>query len=237
MLTEEQIKRLFTYCKKKGVRFYDLQTELVDHMATGIETEMDTYPERGFDEVANRIAGTFSGEWPELVKQTRKQLRREYLRLYFREFTRYFTWPGVALTALLSALVIPAYKYLMLAKFPGFFVYVLILAGASYAFTGRERTLNKVMLKKRQPLLSWNVLLGLQAVLGVIPVGYAALNIVTVMEVHAPELLYRIALFSSPLCFILALAWRHTYIRVMERITNNYPGAFGEQPKKSVVVV
>ena len=36
-LTEAQIDELFSFCKRKGVKHYDLQIELVDHLASSIE--------------------------------------------------------------------------------------------------------------------------------------------------------------------------------------------------------
>ena len=40
-LTHKQIDQLFAFTKKKMVRYYDLQVELVDHLAARIEEEMD----------------------------------------------------------------------------------------------------------------------------------------------------------------------------------------------------
>jgi hypothetical protein len=39
-LNQEQIEALFRFCEKKSVRYYDLQVELVDHLAERIEEEM-----------------------------------------------------------------------------------------------------------------------------------------------------------------------------------------------------
>jgi len=36
-LTESQIEQLFTFTQKHYVDWYDVQTELVDHLANGIE--------------------------------------------------------------------------------------------------------------------------------------------------------------------------------------------------------
>lgn len=36
-LTEEQIADLFLFCEENGVRYYEVQIELVDHLASAIE--------------------------------------------------------------------------------------------------------------------------------------------------------------------------------------------------------
>jgi len=38
-LTTEQINKLYTFTKKHYVDYYDLQTELVDHLSNGIEAQ------------------------------------------------------------------------------------------------------------------------------------------------------------------------------------------------------
>ena len=40
MLTKEQIDYLFDFCRVNGVKPYDVQVELVDHLANGIEKEL-----------------------------------------------------------------------------------------------------------------------------------------------------------------------------------------------------
>ncbi len=39
-LTEAQIEELYAFTRKKYVEHYDVQTELVDHLATSIEEKM-----------------------------------------------------------------------------------------------------------------------------------------------------------------------------------------------------
>ncbi|MFZ1455121.1 MAG: hypothetical protein WAT46_03705 [Saprospiraceae bacterium] len=43
-LTMEQIETLFSFVKSKYVRYIDVQYELVDHLASAIEDEMQRIP-------------------------------------------------------------------------------------------------------------------------------------------------------------------------------------------------
>jgi len=40
-LTPEQIEELFAFCSKRNVKEYEIQAELVDHMASSIEIQFD----------------------------------------------------------------------------------------------------------------------------------------------------------------------------------------------------
>ncbi len=49
-LTDFQIQQLYTFTQKHYVDWYDVQTELVDHLANGIETQLEENPNLSFDD-------------------------------------------------------------------------------------------------------------------------------------------------------------------------------------------
>lgn len=59
MLTQEQIDTLFTFCNKKYVRYYDVQVELIDHLATAIEEKMKTSPGLSFEDALQATYKSF----------------------------------------------------------------------------------------------------------------------------------------------------------------------------------
>ena len=58
-LTEEEIDRLFGFCTKHYVPEYDLQVELVDHLASGIEDQWAENPDIPFPVALNKTFGRF----------------------------------------------------------------------------------------------------------------------------------------------------------------------------------
>lgn len=58
-VTEDQITDLFAFVRRKRVRFYDLQVELVDHLATGIERIWAKEPEVSFETARDRVYREF----------------------------------------------------------------------------------------------------------------------------------------------------------------------------------
>jgi hypothetical protein len=50
IITPEETEELFSLCEKYGVFFYDVQIELVDHLASLIEEQWKKYPEISFQQ-------------------------------------------------------------------------------------------------------------------------------------------------------------------------------------------
>ena len=49
-LTTQQIDQLYLFTRQHYVEWYDLQSELVDHIANAIEAQWQQNPNRSFDE-------------------------------------------------------------------------------------------------------------------------------------------------------------------------------------------
>lgn len=59
MLTKEQIESLFTFCEKHFVKYYEVQLELVDHLANAIELKMADDPNLSFEEALEEVHQSF----------------------------------------------------------------------------------------------------------------------------------------------------------------------------------
>ena len=92
VLTTEQIAALFQFCQKHSVRYYDIQVELVDHIATAIEAKMETNTDISFDEALREeyknfgITG-FGRYLSEKETQVKKQLARERRKMLLNFLT------------------------------------------------------------------------------------------------------------------------------------------------------
>ncbi len=78
MLSKEQIDYLFDFCLKKRVYFYEIQVELVDHLANAIELKMADNPRLSFEEAVWKEYHQFGIHgFSEIVNQRTKQMDRE----------------------------------------------------------------------------------------------------------------------------------------------------------------
>lgn len=121
-LTPEQIDNLFEFCEFHNVHYYDVQIELVDHLASSVEALWETSPELTFEEAVFQVGEQF-GVVPyfqasylsllpspfgkkaveksgfETIKEAKeKELRRKYNRLQLNYIGEFFRLPKIILT-------------------------------------------------------------------------------------------------------------------------------------------
>ncbi|MDD3004358.1 hypothetical protein [Flavobacterium sp.] len=104
-LTNEQIDRLYQFTRQHFVEWYDLQTELVDHLANAIEQQWQEVPDRSFDEALQiefKKFGVFG--FMDVVEQRQMALGKKYNKLVWKHFKEFFRLPQIIGT--ISAMVI-----------------------------------------------------------------------------------------------------------------------------------
>ena len=95
-LSKPQIETLFAFTEKKYVRYYDLQVELVDHLANKIEDEMLLNPKKNFEDALAKVYSTFGiFGFAKIVREKEEQVRRFNNKLWFTEFKNLFVWPNL----------------------------------------------------------------------------------------------------------------------------------------------
>ena len=102
-LSEIQIIELFAFCKKKGVKHYDLQIELVDHMASAIEQRWDEDPDLSFAEVipsAYRQFGIYGFSKFQIIRED--ALRKKYKRIQWQYIGEFYRLPKIIMTIAIS---------------------------------------------------------------------------------------------------------------------------------------
>lgn len=107
-LTNEQIETLFAFTRKKFVRGYDLQVELVDHLASNIEDEMSKDAKLTFDAALQKVyAGFGLFGFAHVVQQRTIALEKQHNKLWRKIIWQYFTFPKVSLAV---AIFLTAYS-------------------------------------------------------------------------------------------------------------------------------
>lgn len=105
-LTPQQIEHLHSFCEKHYVPYYDLQVELVDHLASSIENRWDNEPNIGFEQALNDTYKEFGiSGFGRVCMAREKELVREYRRMLWNYVGEFFKLPKIILTIALSALL------------------------------------------------------------------------------------------------------------------------------------
>ena len=81
-LSDEQIERLYQFTRQHYVEYYDLQTELVDHLANAIEEQWQQNPKLSFEnalQIEFKKFGVFG--FMDVVEQRQSALNKKYNKL------------------------------------------------------------------------------------------------------------------------------------------------------------
>lgn len=232
MLTAEQIESLDQLCREKGVQFYDLRLEIVDHLATEIEQELQKHPGTDFPALVRKVLGAFGKTgFRSIVEAKEASVQKEYDRCHRRYFRSFFTLPKVLLTALIAVCLYLPFTFiekkellqiqqiylLMIA-----FICFLTIAGILYQHGPHNRQLLLLKGVKRRSL---NRNFGLLCAL--LPYG---LNVMradppaffsTSITLHASVLVF--AAVSYSFTFI---ARYHAVLKMYAKAKRDYPLAF-----------
>ncbi|WP_274474194.1 hypothetical protein [Mangrovimonas aestuarii] len=129
-ITEDRIAQLYEFTKKHFVDHYDIQTELVDHLANGIETQWEEHPNRNFEEALQiefKKFGVFG--FQDVVEQRMSALTKHYWKEVWQLFKQYFKLPRIIMTVALMIIVYCLMNYFLFNEYVvyGYFGFVLTL--------------------------------------------------------------------------------------------------------------
>ncbi|NII27633.1 hypothetical protein HB364_21300 [Pseudoflavitalea sp. X16] len=228
MLTAEQIDQLFAFCRKHSVHYYDVQVELVDHLANALEDKMAAQPAIGFEEALKQVYKSFgyAGFGP-LVKEKQQAAKRYNRKLLWKIFKEQWRWPKIVV-----ALTIFAGLYTLLQwenKTPARIVAVsgvVIMTLVMMVAVIRLRNLQKRTGKKF-------LLVELAGIVNIVLLPVNCFNIINPLLKQSPDWLQSIgATGSLIMCSLLtlymvgAIATCQTIRHIRTVLTKTYPAIF-----------
>jgi hypothetical protein len=111
-LTTEQIDQLYTFTKQHYVEYYDLQTELVDHLANAIELEWESNPTLSFETLLNKEFKKFGVfGFMDVVEEKQKAMAKRYNNWVWNHFKAFFELPKIIGTVLLIGALFYLFKF------------------------------------------------------------------------------------------------------------------------------
>jgi hypothetical protein len=111
-LSKEQIQQLYTFTRQHFVEHFDVQTELVDHLANDIEQILTEKASLSF-EAAKMISfkkfGVFG--FMEVLEESSKALNKKYWKLVLEIFKNYFKLPQLLSVFLIFATIYTSFLF------------------------------------------------------------------------------------------------------------------------------
>jgi hypothetical protein len=110
-LTDSQIQELYTFTRQHFVEHYDLQTELVDHLANDIEAMWQNQPKLSFEDAKNKAFKKFGiFGFMDALEHKGKAMRKRYMRYMWTELKKWFELPQIIATIALLCLFYLAFS-------------------------------------------------------------------------------------------------------------------------------
>ena len=98
-ISDTQISQLYKFTRSHYVEWYDLQTELVDHLANGIEMQWVEEPNLAFESALNHEFKKFGiYGFSDLIEQKSLALSKYYRKEIYRYFKDFFRLPKIIIT-------------------------------------------------------------------------------------------------------------------------------------------
>ena len=140
-LTKEQIQQLYKFTRQHYVEYYDVQTELVDHLANDIEQIWQEQPHLSFEDARDtsfKKFGVFG--FMDVLESRSKALNKKYWKLVLDIFKNYFKIPQLLTTLALFSII-----YMSFIVVPNHqWIYIFIMVGLLTVFGVRLFQLQKI---------------------------------------------------------------------------------------------
>ena len=225
-LTETQIHKLYKFTREHFVAYYDVQTELVDHLANDIETIWVEKPQVSFEKARDlsfKKFGVFG--FMDVIEQKQKAMHKKYWKILWRFTKEWFELPKIITTALVFLLFFSvlqsgfAYEILLGS-------FIALMAFELFLIIKKKKKKHE---KKKQPQKRWL----LQEMIGEATTGLSFITFVYVFNtisafdidftVLATHWVVLIAAVTTLLCLLFYVATFVLPLKATELLEETYP--------------
>ncbi len=153
-LTKTHIEELYKFTSKHYVYFYDVQSELVDHLANDIEEIWVTQQHLSFQEARDKSFKKFGiFGFMDVIDAIQKQMSKRYRKIIWRFFSEWFTMPKLLTTGAIFSIIylflkIPYSEYILLGS-----LFILVIYDLIFQYKNRKKEQKKEKSKEKTFLL------------------------------------------------------------------------------------
>lgn len=151
-VSAEQIQQLYKFTRQHYVEHYDVQTELVDHLANDIETIWQENPNLTFEEARDRSFKKFGVfGFMNMYEARQKELSKKYVRILWQYAKEWFKLPKILATITLFLVFYTIFK----TSYGIYFFFGVFLLLIIYMLVNAQKLIKKVKQKTKQTGKKW----------------------------------------------------------------------------------
>ena len=174
-LTPEQIQELYKFTRQHYVYHYDVQTELVDHLANDIEQIWEEQPNLSFGrarDISFKKFGVFG--FMDVIEEKQKAMNKRYRKILLRFVKEWFVLPKIILTGLIFMVFFTVLQLTLAKEIILGSLFLLAFVDMFYLIKNRKKG-KKRKIKKEKIFL-------LEAMIGETRNGFSFLMVVNVFN-------------------------------------------------------
>jgi len=219
-LTQEHIEELYKFTRAHFVYHFDLQTELVDHLAYGIEAQIAKNPQLTFQEALDKEFKKFGVfGFQDVIGERQKALSKRYWKIILRFYKEYFTLPKIVLTLFLSVVLFTVLKNISI----GYQNYIIVVIFLLFLIpsTIKMFNYNRILKKKERKWFLEEMLLGQMGIFTVFQLPIHLFNIR--FEIENSYILGLVAFFTVSLLLLFYVMVFVIPPKAEELLAETYP--------------
>ena len=176
-LNENQIDNLYKFTRQHYVYHYDVQTELVDHLANDIEQIWEENPKISFENARDKSFKKFGiFGFMDVIEAKQKQMNKRYWKIIWRFAKEWFTLPK----AVKTVLVFLGFFFLFQIQYSDYFILSTLFIAAIFEIINvyKLRKQEKWKEKKEEKIFL------LEAMIGTTKNGFTGLVFINIFNFY-----------------------------------------------------
>lgn len=230
MMNTEQLNQISQYIRKSGIKYYDLELEIVDHIAAWMTMDMEVN-KFTFKTSFERLPDYFSkADLKDIQRSRKKYLSYKYYAIFLNEWQKNFTWPKLTIQILLITLSILFFSVIKENDLTGVYLFQIqffIIVGLVFFYRFREIYKLTHETNNIQKLLPMETI-GRVGLLLRLPMYacYSLASLTSIFTGELPMIFYQIMVYSFAIQIPYFWAVVKTEADSKLRLIKEYPEAF-----------
>ena len=186
-LSAEKIEKLYQFTRQHYVEYYDLQTELVDHLANAIEEQWQENPKISFEEALQKEFKKFGVfGFMDVVEKRQAAMNKKYNKIVWNHFKTFFKLPQIIGTLLAIGVLFLSLKGSSQAAVIVSIFAIAIMVSFWIAVSFSVRKKNKIAKAEGKKWLFNEIIFGYSSIVGL---SYLPLQFLIHFENHYSEIM------------------------------------------------